>query len=150
MAAEKVAPTAGLDGKELNTTTLSQDATSTGSSGDEERAANDFGGSGEHVFSDPKVAEYWRGVYETARYECRHRFDPSATWTPEEEKKLKRRVSAIISVVKVALAEYMTGRFQDHALVLADVCGPRSQQTKHQQRLVATLRDVINTTVIFS
>lgn len=92
MAAEKVAPTAGLDSKDLSATTH-QDATSTGSSGDEERAANDLGSYGEHAFSDPKVAEYWRGVYENAKYECRHRFDPSATWTPEEEKKLRRRVS---------------------------------------------------------
>jgi hypothetical protein len=134
MAAEKVAPTAGLDGKELGTTTLSQDATSTGSSGDEERAANELGSDGEHVFSDPKVAEYWRGVYGNARYECRHRFDPSATWTPEEEKKLRRRVSDTVSDVAVAIAEYTTGRFQDHAMVLADVCCPRSEQTKHQQR----------------
>ena len=122
MAAEKVAPTAGLDGKDLNTTTNTQDATSTDSSGDEERAANDLGSNDEHVFSDPKVAEYWRGVYENARYECRHRFDPTATWTPEEEKKLRRRVSDTMSVVAVAIAEHMTGRFQDHALVLANVC----------------------------
>lgn len=91
MAAEKVAPTAGLDSKDLSATTH-QDATSTGSSGDEERAANELGSDGEHAFSDPKVAEYWRGVYENAKYECRHRFNPSATWTPEEEKKLRRRV----------------------------------------------------------
>lgn len=97
MAAEKVAPTAGLDGKDLGTTTLNQDTTSTGSSGDEEVAANDLGSNCEHVFSDPKVAEYWRGVYENARYECRHRFDPSATWTPEEEKKLRRRVSVTVT-----------------------------------------------------
>lgn len=122
MAAEKVAPTAGLDGKDLNATTHTQDTTSTDSSGDEEHAANDLGGNGEHVFSDPKVAEYWRGVYENARYECRHRFDPTATWTPEEEKKLRRRVSDTMSVVAVAIAEHMTGRFQDHALVLAHVC----------------------------
>jgi hypothetical protein len=134
MAVEKVAPTAGLDGKELNTTTLSQDATSTDSSGDEERATNDFGGSGEHVFSDPKVAEYWRNVYENARYECRHRFDPSATWTPEEEKKLKRRVSDALSGFKVGIAKQITGRFQDHALVLAYVRCPGPQQKKHQQR----------------
>jgi hypothetical protein len=92
MAAEKITPTAGLNGKDLSATTLSPETTSTGSSNDEERAANDFGGSGDHVFSDPKVAEYWRGVYENAQYECRHRFEPSATWTPEEEKKLRRRV----------------------------------------------------------
>jgi hypothetical protein len=93
MASEKIAPTAGLDGKTFGNTTTAQDATSTDSASDEERAAGDLGSNGAHVFSDPKVAEYWRGVYETARYECRHRFDPSATWSPEEEKKLRRRVS---------------------------------------------------------
>ena len=133
MTAEKVAPTAGLDGKDLSTATH-QDATSTGSSGDEERAANDLGSDGEHAFSDPKVAEYWRGVYENAKYECRHRFDPSATWTPEEEKKLRRRVSGTSSSDEIAIAEYTTGRFSNHALVLAHVCSPRSEQTKHQQR----------------
>jgi hypothetical protein len=93
MASENVAPTAGLDGKDFSNATSRQDATSTDSSSDEERAAVDLGSNGDHVFSDPKVAEYWRGIYENARYECRHRFDPSATWTPEEEKKLRRRVS---------------------------------------------------------
>jgi hypothetical protein len=86
MASEKVAPTAGLDSKDFSNTALSQDATSSDASNDQERAA------GDHVFSDPKVAEYWRGVYENAQYECRHRFDPSATWALEEEKKLRRRV----------------------------------------------------------
>ena len=133
MTAEKVARTAELDGKDLSTATH-QDATSTGSSGDEERAANDLGSDGEHAFSDPKVAEYWRGVYENAKYECRHRFDPSATWTPEEEKKLRRRVSGTSSSDEIAIAEYTTGRFSNHALVLAHVCSPRSEQTKHQQR----------------
>jgi hypothetical protein len=127
MAAEKVAPTAGLDGKDLTAKTLNHDTTSTDSSGAEERAANDLGSNGEHAFSDPKVAEYWRGVYENARYECRHRFDPTATWTPEEEKKLRRRVSGTTSVIAVDVAEYMTGRFQDHALVLAHVRRARSQ-----------------------
>lgn len=106
MTAEKVAPTAGLDGKDLSAVTH-QDATSTGSSGDEERATNDLGSDGEHAFSDPKVAEYWRSVYENAKYECRHRFDPSATWTPEEEKKLRRRVSETSPYNKVAIAEYI-------------------------------------------
>lgn len=106
MTAEKVARTAELDGKDLSTATH-QDATSTGSSGDVERAANDLGSDGEHAFSDPKVAEYWRGVYENAKYECRHRFDPSATWTPEEEKKLRRRVSDTSPYNEVAIAEYI-------------------------------------------
>lgn len=43
-------------------------------------------------FSDPEVADYWRNVYEEASYECRHVFDPSVSWTEEEEKKLVRKL----------------------------------------------------------
>jgi hypothetical protein len=43
-------------------------------------------------FLDPDVAEHWSMVYEKAEYECRHVFDPSFTWTEEEEKKLVRRL----------------------------------------------------------
>ncbi|CAK7219828.1 hypothetical protein SCUCBS95973_003953 [Sporothrix curviconia] len=43
-------------------------------------------------FADPEVAEYWRGVYENATYECRHVFDPSFTWSEEEERKLVRKL----------------------------------------------------------
>lgn len=50
-------------------------------------------GTGEHVFSDPSIADYWRKKYENAGYENRHRFDPELQWTPEEEKKLVRKVN---------------------------------------------------------
>ncbi|KAF5582929.1 permease [Fusarium pseudocircinatum] len=46
----------------------------------------------EHPFSDPEVADRWRKVYENAHYENRHRFDPSFTWTAQEEKKLVRKI----------------------------------------------------------
>jgi hypothetical protein len=46
----------------------------------------------EHPFSDPEIADRWRKVYENAQYENRHRFDPSFTWTAQEEKKLVRKV----------------------------------------------------------
>lgn len=52
----------------------------------------DYGSTDDHVFSDPRVAEYWRGVYENATYEGRHRFDPEFTWTAEEELALKRKI----------------------------------------------------------
>ena len=52
----------------------------------------DNGSDATHVFSNPKVADYWRGVYEKAQYECRHRFDPGLIWSADEEKKLRRRV----------------------------------------------------------
>ncbi|KOS19819.1 putative transporter [Escovopsis weberi] len=48
-----------------------------------------------HVFSDPAIAEHWRTVYDEAKYENRHRFDPTFTWTAEEEKKLVRKLPEI-------------------------------------------------------
>lgn len=67
----------------------------------DERAGGDeagYGSSDEHIFSDPSLAEYWRGVYEKARYENRHRFDPAYKWTAEEEKKLVRKIDMRIMV----------------------------------------------------
>lgn len=43
-------------------------------------------------FLDPDVAEHWAVTYEKSQYECRHVFDPTFTWTEEEEKKLVRRL----------------------------------------------------------
>ena len=60
---------------------------------DDEDIEGDYGSYRDHVFSDPKVAAYWRGVYETAQYEGRHRFDPALTWSAKEEKALKRKVT---------------------------------------------------------
>jgi hypothetical protein len=54
----------------------------------------DYGSQGGHIFEDPKSADYWRGVYEQASYEGRHRFDPNVTWTATEEKTLLRKVSS--------------------------------------------------------
>jgi len=51
-----------------------------------------YGSSDEHLFKDPNVANHWRGVYEKAGYENRHKFDPDFTWTAEEEKKLVRKI----------------------------------------------------------
>ncbi|KAI0407853.1 major facilitator superfamily domain-containing protein [Xylaria palmicola] len=45
----------------------------------------------DNPFSDPDVAERYRQVYENARYECRHLFNPELTWTPEEERIIVRR-----------------------------------------------------------
>nr|QFR37087.1 MFS transporter [Cyberlindnera americana] len=42
----------------------------------------------EHIFNDPKVADYYRRVYEASNYECREKFDPEYTWTEEEERKV--------------------------------------------------------------
>jgi hypothetical protein len=51
-----------------------------------------YGSYDDHPFRDPVTAQYWRGVYEDAKYEGRHRFDPTYTWTAQEEKKLVRKV----------------------------------------------------------
>ncbi|KAK0716264.1 major facilitator superfamily domain-containing protein [Lasiosphaeris hirsuta] len=51
-----------------------------------------YGSNDEHLFKDPPIADYWRGVYEKAGYENRHRFDPEFQWSAEEEKKLVRKI----------------------------------------------------------
>ncbi|ESZ89565.1 allantoate permease [Sclerotinia borealis F-4128] len=43
-------------------------------------------------FLDPDVTEYWTTVYEKSQYECRHVFEPTLTWTEEEERRLVRRL----------------------------------------------------------
>lgn len=45
-----------------------------------------------NVFQDPEVRAYYVGVYEKAKYECRHVFDADLTWTKEEERKLVRKL----------------------------------------------------------
>ena len=42
-----------------------------------------------NVFEAPEATEIYKP---TAKFEGSHRFDPSATWEPAEEKKLVRRV----------------------------------------------------------
>lgn len=61
----------------------------------------------EHVFSDPQVADRWRKVYENAKYENRHRFDPNYTWTAEEEKRLVRKVCSTMYYVRL-FANYVS------------------------------------------
>lgn len=73
-------------GKDTPTNQVSSDDSSS-----IEDVDGDYGSYGNHVFSDPKVAEYWRNIYETATYEGRHRFDPVFTWSAAEEKRLKRK-----------------------------------------------------------
>ncbi|RAL12906.1 uncharacterized protein BO97DRAFT_450916 [Aspergillus homomorphus CBS 101889] len=40
---------------------------------------------GHNPFANPDVAERYALIYEKAQYECRHVFDPTLTWTPEEK-----------------------------------------------------------------
>lgn len=55
----------------------------------------DYGSYHNHIFSDPSVAAYWATIYEKAKYEGRHRFDPSFTYSAREEKQVKRKVSML-------------------------------------------------------
>lgn len=43
-------------------------------------------------FLDEAVAEHWRQVYHDSQYECRHVFDPTLTWSEEEEKAIIRKL----------------------------------------------------------
>jgi hypothetical protein len=45
-----------------------------------------------HIFSDPEVAKYYVDLYEKAHYESRHVFDPTLTWTKEEERVVIRKL----------------------------------------------------------
>jgi hypothetical protein len=57
-------------------------------------------------FADPEAAEHWRLVYEKSQYECRHAFDPSLTWTEEEEKRLVRKLDWRICLWAVSPPNY--------------------------------------------
>jgi hypothetical protein len=46
----------------------------------------------DNVFEDPEVRAYYQQLYEDSKYECRHVFDATITWTPEEEKALVRKL----------------------------------------------------------
>ncbi|PVH17117.1 uncharacterized protein CXQ87_004678 [Candidozyma duobushaemuli] len=43
-------------------------------------------------FKDPAVAQYYHDLYEKSQYECRSAFDPDFEWSPEEEKKVIRKL----------------------------------------------------------
>lgn len=51
-----------------------------------------YEGHGENPFKDDAVAEHWRQVYHESQYECRHVFDPTLTWSEEEEKAIIRKL----------------------------------------------------------
>lgn len=57
-------------------------------------SVSDENGSGLELnpFQDPEVAERWIATYEEAKYECRHVFDPTITWSEEEEKRVIRKL----------------------------------------------------------
>lgn len=57
----------------------------------EHKNAN-YGSTEQHIFSDSANLGYWTRVYETAKYEGRHRFDALLQWDSSEEKSLVRKV----------------------------------------------------------
>ncbi|PTB70152.1 MFS general substrate transporter [Trichoderma citrinoviride] len=59
-----------------------------------EHTGSEEGGYNEekNPFRDSAVAQHWTEVYEKSQYECRHVFDPTLTWTEEEEKRLVRKL----------------------------------------------------------
>ena len=80
----------GLGGEDRSFATARPEAleeSSTSLKGDVQTVNRDIQQS---VFSDPQAAEFYEPI---DSYEGRHRFDPHATWSQEEERKLVRRVS---------------------------------------------------------
>lgn len=52
-------------------------------------------------FADPEVAEFYRALYESTEYECRHEFDPDFKWTEQEEKAVVRKLDWRVSLFAV-------------------------------------------------
>jgi hypothetical protein len=86
---------------DLTTTSASEDSGS-----DEE-----FGELAKNPFLDPDVAAHWRQAYENAEYECRHVFDPTLTWTEEEEKRVIRKIDFRICAWAVCYLSYQLQSF---------------------------------------
>lgn len=82
-----------------------------------------YGSYDDHIFNDRVTAEYWREVYENAKYEGRHRFDPTYTWTAEEEKKLVRKVRVLGCLEKGPSNTFVAGSSY-YALGVAHVLLP--------------------------
>ncbi|KIX10472.1 uncharacterized protein Z518_01555 [Rhinocladiella mackenziei CBS 650.93] len=85
---------------EKNATSI-RDGTITPLEADEtEDNVNDsyLGSTQQHPFTNPSDAEHWATVYEKAKYEGRHRFDPSTQWDASTEKKLVRKLDIRIMV----------------------------------------------------
>ncbi|KAI3394613.1 hypothetical protein diail_2536 [Diaporthe ilicicola] len=51
-----------------------------------------YEGFGENPFADEAVAEHWRQIYAESKYECRHVFDTTLTWSEQEEKAIIRKL----------------------------------------------------------
>lgn len=91
------------------------------------------GSTDNHIFADPTVADYWRKVYEKAQYENRHRFDPTYTWSAEEEGKLVRKVLTATLRGEATTNSY-ADRLAYYSLGLGHVLLPRLPSSQHQSR----------------
>ena len=58
-------------------------------------------------FLDPDVAEHWSLVYEKSQYECRSAFDPTYTWTADEEKAVVWKLEKHVCFWAVSQALYI-------------------------------------------
>lgn len=99
---EKRKPWWKLGGKDISFAPVDADSITTPNSGSvkddvETPGTNNIHGS---VFDDSRAAEFYQPV---EKYEGKHRFDPTATWTPEEERKLVRTVSVFLAMLKVGV-----------------------------------------------
>jgi hypothetical protein len=79
-----------LGGKDISFATVDPASASVSLHSDIENSSGDETNIKGTVFDDHAAAEFYRPV---EKYEGRHRFDPTATWTPEEERKLLRTVT---------------------------------------------------------
>lgn len=91
-----------VDGKDIKIYTRTEEVTSSiieSSTPSEAQLLSDVPPSEEsgydekkNPFRDPAVAQHWSEVYEKSQYECRHVFDPSLSWSEEEERRLVRKL----------------------------------------------------------
>lgn len=54
---------------------------------------------GPNPFLDPVVAKYYKDLYNSTKYECRHQFDPTFSWDKEEEKVLVRKLDLRVTLL---------------------------------------------------
>ncbi len=82
-----------LGGKDISFAPVDPDSVTTSSTGSvedlETTSLDNIHGS---VFDDSGAAQFYEPI---DKYEGKHRFEPSATWTPAEELRLVRKVSYI-------------------------------------------------------